>query len=225
MLMLLAVAFFPFVLAVQLKNLAHSIYRNRLWILRDRITDDLRLGKIEDNPSARHVKELVDRQIHIAGRHTLLDSLLAIQIFDVTGDTSVFEEILPAGTPDVDRPVLTEYLDALQTATTSHLKWGSVFGWLVSGLMAVTYLVTMIKTKRTGNADQSAEPRSTTPSHVATRSNRRDRVHRHTRTPMGQAAQELLHKVERAEVEIMYAAAPARRQTSVTDRAEVLVGR
>ncbi|MEU8242143.1 hypothetical protein AB0C07_28150 [Actinoplanes missouriensis] len=219
LLMSLTVAMLPFVLVKQLTNLAHSIYRNRLWVLRDRITDELRRGEIGDSTSARHVKALVDRQIHIAGRHTLLDSLMASYVFDVAGDTSVFDEILPEGTPAADRSALTKHLRHLQSATASHLKWGSVFGWCIT---AVVELMSIKRRLRSRDTAATAESCAASSGRGGSRRGRRDRSRQLARTSVGRTAQAWRLRVERAEVEIMHAAAPAQ-VTSVEDRVEELV--
>ncbi|MEU4563697.1 hypothetical protein AB0F72_35425 [Actinoplanes sp. NPDC023936] len=224
LLMSLTVAVLPFVLVKQLTNLAHSIYRNRLWMLRDRITDQLRRGEIGDSTSARHVKALVDRQIHKAGRHTLLDSLMASYVFDVAGDTSVFDEILPEGTPIADRSALTKHLRHLQSATASHLKWGSVFGWFVTAVLGTFVVMSSKHRLRSRDAAATAESCTAASGRGAGRRGRRDRSRQLARTSVGRTAQAWRLRVERAEVEIMHAAAPAQ-VTSVEDRVEVLVAR
>ncbi|MFC7532129.1 hypothetical protein [Actinoplanes sp. GCM10030250] len=251
--MLLAVALLPFAIAFQLTSLAHSVYRNRLWLLRDRITDDLRRGNVGRSDSAGQIKEIVDRQIHIVGRHTLADSLIAINVFEVAGDTSVFDDILQDGTPDDDRATLIGYLEDFQHATSSHLKWGSVFGWFISGVFGVAVFAASMIRRVLRGFGTSADPNHVdlsgeveggngeggngeigsgefgrggdrVPGRREERRRRPGIGRRRAKTAVEQVAQELRHKVERAEVEIMPAAAPAR-PASPAARAEVLAGR
>lgn len=226
LLMLLGAALLPFALAFQLTSLAHSIYRNRLWLLRDRITDDLRRGVVSESPSARYIKELVDRQIQVAGRHTLADSLLATNVFDVAGDTSIFDEIVKDGTPGVDRAILDGYLQDFQRATVNHLKWGSVFGWVAFVLFsAVNRMLSGYRTLRrrlsrpAGQVTVPAGAGNTSAESGANRTAPRSTgAARRPKTAVEQAMQELGRKVERAEVEIMPAAAPSR-QARAAERA------
>lgn len=200
-LMLITTATLPFVVAYQLTSLAHSNYRNRLWLLRDRIADDLRTGRISDSATAGQIRCIVERQIRVAGRHTLADSLLAISVFEVPGKVSVFDEILQEGTPKADRDTLMGYLADFRHATARHLMWGSVVGWFATGTIGSAIALVDAWRKVRKRIQRAGGPQS-----------RRKVV----TTPMGQAAQELRKKVERAEVEIMPTAAPSRRSRART---------
>lgn len=199
--MLLAVSLLPFLLVYQITSLAHSAYRNSLWLLRDRITDDLRREKIARSRSAEAIHRLIENQIQLAGRHTLADSLLAISVFEVEGGTSIFDEMVDYGVSDADRKILLGYLKDFQRATVKHLMWGSVFGWAVLGLLrSLTWVVSLARRSYTRLCRTQIRRR------------RRLRDDAAAQRPSDDALiQEWLHKVERAEVEIMPEATPSRR--------------
>lgn len=232
--MLLVVALLPFVIVFQLTSLAHSVYRNRLWLLRDRIADDLRRGSISRSTTAKEIKSLVDDQIQVAGRHTLADSFLAIKIYDVEGRTSVFEEILKEGTPMADREVLISYLTDFRSATLNHLMWGSVFGWIFTAVFSLAEAFLKVgrwHAARTGNPAgrtqgnaQSAHKTLQNPSHSTRRSRGRGKRAYRSRNSVEKRAQQIRQMVERAEVEIMPSATPSRHAKDAASAA-VMVGR
>ncbi|MFB9238928.1 hypothetical protein ACFFWC_25945 [Plantactinospora siamensis] len=234
LLMLVAIALSPFLLTLQLTLIAHSLYRNRLWLLRDKVTDDLRKGVVRSTPTAERVRSLIERQIQVAGRHTLADSLLAVSIFSVDGGTSVFEEIIQSapsdGTPARDREILIGYLREFRSATIRHLRWGSVFGWFAFPFFrAVSRLDLWLRrlTKSVSERElhkwvplqrraRTAYPRpseSTGDPATFGASPQRNRVE--------WTAQQITRKLERAEVEIMPAATPSRHARKGARRPEL----
>lgn len=224
--MLTFIALSPFLIIFQLTHLAHSSYRNKLWLLRDRLNDDLRRGSISRSGAALTVQELLEDQIEVAGRHTLKDTILAISIYQVDGETSVFEEILQKDTPSGDKEKLSMYLRELRQATIQHLTCGSVAGWIVIPLFKIASRILRALASRTpkASADQaSAENR------VRAKQRQTDKPTQTIEGPRGavvagdvpvhtplqertlERAEEMKQKVERAEVEIMPEAAPNRR--------------
>ncbi|KAB1907584.1 hypothetical protein F8279_10250 [Micromonospora sp. AMSO1212t] len=227
--MLLFVALSPFLITFQLTHLAHSSYRNKLWLLRDRLNDDLRRGRISRSAAARTIQALLEDQIEVAGRHTLKDTILAISIYEVDGGTSVFEEILRKDTPSGDKEKLSMYLRELRQATIQHLTWGSVAGWIVIPLFKAVSRILRALTSR--NSKVAAE-RAT----VRAKQRQTDKPMRSIEGPRSvvaagnvgghaplqertlERAEEMKQKVERAEVEIMPEAAPNRRVRNAKER-------
>ncbi|MBQ1025469.1 hypothetical protein [Micromonospora sp. C95] len=225
LIMLLGIALTPFFVIYQLTSLAHSSYRNRLWILRDKITDDLRRGKIARSHAAQSVQNMIEEQIQVAGRHTIADSLLAIAIFKVDGDTSVFEDILGAGETPEDQQILVSYLRDYRVATAKHLMWGSTLGWLLSLVLYITKSLVWIFSRVQSvfrATDKGNSSRATVvPSQGDSRKQTRGDVDRQpARRPERQGtghAREIRQKIERAEVEIMPTATPRRHRGSMRE--------
>jgi len=166
---------------LQLTRLAHSSFRNQLWILRDHITDDLRRGKLRPSPSALRLRELVEIQIRDAGRHTILDSIVATMIFMTPGKTSIYDDILAEDVPAQDYAAVKDYLSRLRDANINYLNWGSLSGWLLFPLFRLASRLGRWYVKR--QAQVGLQPARTT---------------------------ELKRKVERAELEVMPEVMPSR---------------
>ncbi|MGW3784707.1 hypothetical protein ACWD5Z_08970 [Micromonospora chokoriensis] len=225
--MLLFLAFSPFLIVFQVTHLAHSAYRNKLWQLRDRLIDELRRGSISKSAAARTMQMLLEQQIEVAGRHTLKDTILAISIYKVDGETSVFEEILRKGTPPNDRERLSMYLRELREATIQHLTWGSVVGWFVIPLFkVVNRMLLALPSGASSNASASAGAKSRVRARQRQDGTQHDQmtkrpgnvvstgdvnVHHPLQERTLERAEEMKQKVERAEVQIMPEAVPNRR--------------
>lgn len=127
----LATAVLPFVLIFLDSRLAHSRYRNELWLLRDRLVDDVLEGRIQRTAGTDLALRLVETHIRVAGRHTLTDLLLAMATFRNRPPTPVAREILEAGVRSSDIPRLTNYLNQLWDASAKHLLRASPLGILL----------------------------------------------------------------------------------------------
>jgi hypothetical protein len=126
-----AIVVAPFLLAFQITRLAHSQFRNELWLIRDGLVDDIRRRELGNSQAARSLLELVEAHIRIAGKHTLEDCLLAAAIFKPANFEPLENQILGPEVPTLDRTRLIEYLNRLRTATLRHLNWSSVAGWVL----------------------------------------------------------------------------------------------
>lgn len=189
--MLLAVALSPFVLAYQVTRLAHSRYRNALWIIRDHLVDDLRTGRVQTSPGSERLLDLVETHINIAGRHTLADSLLAVAIYKSPDTPSIYDEVLGTEVPLADRTRLTGYLQSLRDASVKHLSWASVSGWTVFPIFRLLVLVVRARLRR--------QP---------------ERIH-------AQLIKEPVRQVERVEVQLMPKLMPSRNAKRVLENGAV----
>lgn len=129
----------PVVLVLQFKSLAASRFRSKLWQLRDDLMDDLLFGRIAMSDRSRLTLRATEAQIKIAGRHTMIDLLLATAVYRNQELRSLKDEILEAEGPVADRQALIEYVCRLQDASMSHLFRGSVFGWLAGRISAALW--------------------------------------------------------------------------------------
>ncbi|MDG4833593.1 hypothetical protein O7627_30430 [Solwaraspora sp. WMMD1047] len=223
------IAFAPLILAMQLTRLAHSSYRNRLWLVRDRLADDIRTGGVSRSTAAETIYHLLEKQIQVAGRHTLKDTILAIAIFEVDGETSIFREIY-AEIPPADVEKLALYLQEIRAATVSHLRWGSVLGWFaVPGFKMLKRVLRLwLRLRHTPIPAQ----RVTGQSIAIAREDEPDTVEmkgmdtvvagntviRGLQERTFLRAGEMTQKLERAEVEIMPDAAPNRHVRNVKEQ-------
>lgn len=133
--MLIAVALSPFFLIFQITRLAHSAFRNKLWVIRDSLVDDLRLGRVQRSQGAERLLDLVQMHIDIAGRHTFSDTLLGLAIYRSPGSVNVHNDVLGDSAPAGDRQRLTGYLNELRRASLTHLTWASPSGWIALPLL------------------------------------------------------------------------------------------
>ncbi|WBB97457.1 hypothetical protein O7621_02225 [Solwaraspora sp. WMMD937] len=152
--MLISAALSPFLLIYQLTRLAHSQFRNELWLIRDGLVDDLRTGRIQRSPAAERLLKLVKTHISVAGRHTLTDALIALAIFKPANSTPIADQIL-GDVPPRDRPILAEYLRRLQDASLRHISRASAASWL----MAVSFKA-LRRAARTSGKRERAEKHS-----------------------------------------------------------------
>lgn len=160
-LMLLAAALSPIFLVYQVTQLAHSVFRNKLWLIRDRLVDDIRLGRIERSSGAEALLELVQMHIDVAGRHTLVDSLIGLALYRSNDAKSLPEEILGRDLSDADMARLNGYLCELRDASLAHLSWASPTGWVVVPLVRVIGRMARVKTERQSESGGRAAKEST----------------------------------------------------------------
>lgn len=128
----------PVILVLQFKNLAASRFRSELWQLRDDLMDDILFGRIAMSDRSRLTLRAIEAQIKIAGRHTMVDLLLATAVYRNQDLPSLKDEVLRAEGPVGDRQALIDYVCELQDASMNHLFRGSVFGWM-SGRVSATF--------------------------------------------------------------------------------------
>jgi len=151
-LMFVAVCLAPFVLIFQITRLAHSIFRNELWSIRDELTDDLRRGVIQRSEGAERLLATVQTHIDVAGRHALVDTVLAYLIYKSEPTVPIWDAIIGLSVPPGDRTKLNDYLQRLLGAIVRHLTWGSPTGWL-----AIPSLRLMWRLRRTVRRRKAAK--------------------------------------------------------------------
>jgi hypothetical protein len=129
-LLMIATGLMPLALIVQIRGLAHSRSRNRLWKIRDSLVDRLLHGEIQASPSALKLLEVIEVNIRVVARHTLLDAVAAAVLVGRQSMPPLADEILADELRPSDRKQLAELLAQFQRAVGDHLLAGSPSGWL-----------------------------------------------------------------------------------------------
>lgn len=109
-----------------------SLFRHRLWRMRDKVADEIRGGTFEDTEQPKRYVALLEGAIEAAPELSPLNLLLARLTWT---DSMKKLEQLPLRLDDLaptDRAVLEKHLEELHNAVLTQMLFGTPSGWLVS---------------------------------------------------------------------------------------------
>jgi hypothetical protein len=109
-----------------------SIFRYRLWSIRDRMMDDVLSGALPQNRAVRDVLGLVEGTIRHAGYFSVFRWwFLPHPPASYIAESERALEAVRAGMNDEQRKLLDAYRDEANKCMATHLVLGSVLGWLL----------------------------------------------------------------------------------------------
>lgn len=135
-------------LFVVIPRALRSMYRLELWGLRDRLVDDLIMGRIRTSKPAIATLNLIEHGIAASHEFTALRVVLVVF---AARNAPPNPEYLHGGVPDVER--LRAYKDEL---TKIRLRWfvmGSVSGWLAPIWVGPAYVLYRLLTGKPARAE------------------------------------------------------------------------
>lgn len=127
-----------------------SLYRYKLWRMRDDTVDDMIYGRLTDDPGTRRFVALLEGLIHTApyftfARSPFLPRVPRAMVYQQEEECSAWLARLPSS----QRQIYVERIERLRMAVTGHLLFGSPSGWLAAGpLVIVGLLVLAVKRVR-----------------------------------------------------------------------------
>lgn len=141
---LIGLAIFAWVCVVKIvPSCATSRYRNRLWRLRDTLTDDIRRGEFESPEAARKVVSFMELAIEDADDLTALHVLL---FFSMSQEEDFAEDPLELGSlSPKDDVALKARLADVEDVFLAQTLWGSVSGWVIAFLLSPIVIVAAVR--------------------------------------------------------------------------------
>lgn len=132
-----------------------SLYRYRLWNIRDSVIDDILRNRISHSPIADDVVGMVEFAIESSRSLTCLKVILyEVPEHVQKGHAKFFRDEMDK-LPKEEQAILWEYVHRFHVAIVRQMMFGSISGWVVSMIFAGLILPTFMTTQLSRTAWKS----------------------------------------------------------------------